>query len=76
MRGEPLELNCPFCDKGKIQVWYIPSVWGEKHSGRSSLGSGRKVTKTSDVWLIRSGCSICGKPQEEVETKLKEDNII
>jgi hypothetical protein len=31
MRGEPVELNCPFCDKGKIQCWYIPGAWIEKH---------------------------------------------
>ena len=76
MRGEPVELNCPFCDKGKIQAWYIPSVFGDKRSGRSSLGSGRKITKSSDIWLIQSGCSVCGKNQEEVEKELRKKNVI
>jgi hypothetical protein len=26
MRGEPVELDCPFCGKGKIQAWYIPGA--------------------------------------------------
>ena len=76
MRGEPLELACPFCDKGKIQCWYIPGAVQEKHSGRSSLGSGKSIKKSSDVWLIQSGCSVCGKSREEVEKKLRLDGII
>jgi len=71
-----MELACPFCDKGKISCIYIASVWGEKHSGRSSIGSGKKVTKSADVWLIQSGCPICGKSQEEVERELKKQNMI
>ena len=76
MRGEYMELACPFCDKGKIQAWYIPSVWSEKNTGRSSLGKGRSVSKSLEVWLIKSGCPICGKSQEEVEKKLREKEII
>jgi hypothetical protein len=76
MRGQYEELSCPFCDKGRIQCWYIPGVWSEKSSGRSSLGSGKKVIKSSDTWLIRSGCSHCGKSQEEVEKELRKKNII
>lgn len=75
-RIECEELTCPFCDKGKIICGHIPSVWGEKSSGRSSLGSGKKVTKSSEEWLIKSGCSVCGKSQEEVEKELKDKNII
>ena len=76
MRGEPVELACPFCDKGKIQCWYIPGAIQERRTGRSSLGSGKAVTKSSDFWLIQSGCSVCGKSLEEVEKKLGEENII
>lgn len=70
------ELLCPFCDKGRIQAGYVAGVWGEKNSGRSSIGSGKKVIKSSDTWLIQSGCSICGKSQEEVEKELRKKNII
>ncbi len=76
MRGEYTELSCPFCDKGGIQAWYIPSAWTEKRTGRSSLGRGKSVKKSSDIWLIRSGCSICGKSQGEVEKELKRKQII
>lgn len=70
------ELSCPFCDKGHIQAGYIPSVWGEKRSGRSSIGSGKKVVKSSETWLIQSGCSNCGKTAEEVEKELRKRTII
>jgi hypothetical protein len=51
-------------------------MWGEKHSGRGSLGSGRRVTKSSEEWMIQSGCSVCGKSQEDVEKELKRKGTI
>jgi len=76
MRGEPVELACPFCDKGRIQCWYIAGAVQEKRTGRSSLGSGKSITKSSDVWMIQSGCNVCGKSVEEVEKELKKQNMI
>jgi hypothetical protein len=40
MRGEPVELACPFCDKGKIQCWYIAGVWGQKMKRTKTLPGG------------------------------------
>lgn len=70
------ELSCPFCDKGKIQAGHIHGAWTERRTGRSSLGKGKAVEKSSDVWLIRSGCNICNKSSEEVEKELKKRGII
>lgn len=75
MRGEPVELACPFCDKGKIQTWYIPSSYSIKQS-RSRVIRGNQKQRNPDVWLIKSGCNVCGKSLEEVEKKLREDGII
>ena len=76
MRGEPVELACPFCDKGIIQTWHIPGAIRVKRSGARSLPGKHSISKSSDVWLIQSGCSVCGKSLEEVEKKLKEEGII
>jgi len=70
------ELPCPFCDKGRIACGYIPSVWSQKSHGKNALGSGKRKIKSNEEWLIQSGCSVCGKSQEEVEEKLKKDGII
>jgi len=75
MRGEPVELACPFCDKGKIQCWYIPASFSVKQS-RSRVIHGNKIVKSADIWLIKSGCSVCDKSAEEVEKKLKEEGVI
>ena len=75
MRGEPVELSCPFCDKGKIQCWFIPGAISVRQK-RSRVMRGNEKSKSSDVWLIQSSCSICGKSQEEVEEKLREKGII
>jgi hypothetical protein len=76
MRGEYTELAYPFCDKRKIETWRIPSVWIEKRTGKSSLGKGKSVKKTSEIWIIKSGCNICGKSAEEVKKELKRKQII
>jgi hypothetical protein len=76
MRGQYEELNCPFCDKGKIQAWHIPSFWQEKRSVTATFGSRRNLKRTQDIWNIKSGCNICGKSQEEVEKKLKEEGFL
>ena len=76
MRGEPVELACPFCDKGKIQCWFIPGTVSVKISGARSLPGKTSKHKSSDTWLVQSGCSVCNKSQEEVEKKLKKKGII
>ena len=76
MRSEYTELACLFCDKGKIQAWYIPGAWTEKRTGRSSLGRGRSVIKSTDIWLIKSGCNVCGELQEEIEKELRRKGVI
>ncbi len=70
------ELACPFCDKGRIGCLFFAGAWQEKRTGRNALGSGKSVTKSSDVWIVQSGCSVCGKSQEEVEKRLKQEGII
>jgi len=76
MRGQYEELSCPFCDKGKIKCWYIPGVWSQKRVVTGSLPGKRSVRKSSDIWIIQSGCSVCGKSQEEVEKELRKKGII
>ncbi|MEM5882974.1 MAG: hypothetical protein QXQ77_01895 [Candidatus Aenigmatarchaeota archaeon] len=75
MRGEYTELTCPFCDKGRIQAWYIPGAVSVK---RGSCRGLPKFTrhKSPDVWIIKSGCDVCGKSQEEVEKELRRKGII
>lgn len=70
------QLPCPFCKDGLINCMYVPSVWGEKRGGRTSLGSGKRITKSREQWIIQSGCSKCGKSQEEVEKELRAKEMI
>jgi hypothetical protein len=76
MRGEPVELDCPFCGKGKIQAWYIPGAITVKRSSSRALPGKFSKIKSSDVWIIQSGCNVCGKSQEEVEKKLRKEDVI
>lgn len=74
MRGQYEELICPFCDKGKIACWYIPATFSVKQQ-RSRVLRGNQKQKNAEVWLIRSGCNVCNRTQEEVEKRLKNNGI-
>jgi hypothetical protein len=76
MRGEPVELACPFCDKGKIQCWYIPGAISVRNKSTSTFGKVKQKSKSNDIWLIKSGCNVCNKTSEEVEKELKSKGII
>ena len=76
MAGQYEVLSCPFCDKGQITCLYFPSVMTEKRSVTATFGGKSKKKLTSEIWLIQSGCSNCGKNQEEVEKELKRKDII
>ncbi len=76
MVGQYEELSCPFCDRGRISALYIAGAWTVKRSGARSLPGKTSKHKSSDQWLIQSGCSVCGKGQEEVEKKLRENGAI
>ncbi len=76
MVGQYEELSCPFCDKGVIQAIYIAGAWSVKSSGKNSLGSGKSARRSSDVWLIKNGCGICGKSAGEVEKELRRKSLI
>jgi hypothetical protein len=76
MRGEPLELECPFCGKGNIRVWYIPGVWSFKRKSTKTLPGHGTLIKSKDIHIIQSGCDLCGKSKEEVEKELKKRGVI
>lgn len=76
MAGQYEELSCPFCDKGRIACLYFPGAWSHKMKRTKTLPGSGSVSKSSDTWLIKSGCSICGKTQEEVEKELRKQGTI
>ncbi len=75
MGFEYSELICPFCDKGKITCMYVPSSFSVKQNKSRVMGSSKKI-RNPDIWVIKSGCYICGRTREEVEKELKNRNII
>ena len=69
-------LKCPFCDKGEISCKYFPSATTIKRGGRTALGKTKTLYKSKEVWIILSGCKVCGKSREEVEKEFKRRGII
>jgi hypothetical protein len=76
MRGSYEELPCPLCEKGKIACWHIPATWSFKRKSTKTLPGLGTPIKSKDIYIIQSGCNLCGKSKEEVERELKKKNII
>ena len=76
MVGQYEELSCPFCDKGRIPCLYIPGITSVKRERSATFGSKTKKMKSSDIWLIKSGCTSCGESQAEIEKELKVKELI
>lgn len=76
MPGQYEVLLCPFCEKGEIQCLYFPSVIQEKRRVSATFGAKSERKRSSETWIIQSGCSLCGKSAEEVEKELKKRGII
>lgn len=66
---EEFELDCPFCNKGKIKVLHLPFI-SRTSMGKCRAGRGGKVF-SKERYEILAGCSNCGKPKKEIEKVFK-----
>ena len=69
-------LACPFCDKGQIECGHVPSRLHVRTRATATFGKSRSSYKTAELWIVKSGCSVCGKSAEEVEKELKRKGDI
>jgi hypothetical protein len=69
-------IKCPFCNKGDIQLTHFLGATRIKIKKTATFGSKTQKTRTSDTWIVSSKCFVCGKTQEEIEKKLKEEGLI
>lgn len=68
---QEIMLECPFCGrKGVKSLYYPPSIRAK--TSRVSAGAKTKLYKINEIYEIVSGCSKCGKSQEEVEKAFRE----
>ena len=70
-KPENIILKCPYCDKDTIKAYYIPPMM---QSSTSRAATGRKTIlyQRGERYEILSGCSNCGKSQNEVKIAFKE----
>lgn len=76
MPGQYEVLPCPFCEKGQIQCLYFPGATKVRSRSSATFGKIKERVKSSDAWIIQSGCNVCGKNQEEVEKELRRKEVI
>ncbi len=71
------EIECPFCNKGKIKVLYKPSMIRFTASSSASVGTKRKAFRTQEKYeVLVNKCPNCGKTKKEIEKRLKEGKPI
>jgi len=68
-------LECPFCKKGIIEIIERPS--SHKHKRTYGAGKGSIYMKIKEQFIVATQkCPECGKSNEEITKKWKEDGII
>jgi len=65
-------VECPFCKKETVKAIYYPPVLQMKKSRSAATGTKTKFYHTKEKLEIISGCSNCGKSQEEIVKALEE----
>ncbi|MGI0086810.1 MAG: hypothetical protein ACREBI_02470 [Nitrosotalea sp.] len=68
-------LACSFCKKGQISCIWFPSAISIKRNITASLPGKGSVSKSRNIWIVKSGCSECGKSQDEVEKQFQKEGF-
>ena len=61
-----IELECPFCKKGKIATFFVDS-YNAGVVSRISAGRKEKTYKVPAEYKILGGCPECGKSKKDVQ---------
>lgn len=67
-KGE-IELECPFCHRGKVKTFHKEGYLQAKTS-RISAGAKTKYYKTPDTYEVLEDCPNCGKKKREIQKAL------
>ncbi len=68
--------DCPFCGARSISVVRYPSSISVKRSKTASLPGSKGFHRSPDVYVVKGGCSKCGKTMEEVEAKFTQEGML
>jgi sarcosine oxidase delta subunit len=64
-QGE-MEIECPFCSKGKI-IMYHKEGYLQAKTSRISAGAKVTMRRVGDKYIVKTNCPNCGKTKEEIE---------
>jgi hypothetical protein len=56
-------------------MWF-PSAVSVKRNVTASLPGKGSLNKSKESWIVKSGCSECGKSLEDVEKQLRKEGYI
>jgi predicted RNA-binding Zn-ribbon protein involved in translation (DUF1610 family) len=70
MVKENLQMKCPFCGKGDIEVLFVPSSVRFKKGPYG--GSRGGAIRSQEATLVQTDCPTCGKTKQEIEKALRD----
>lgn len=68
-KGE-IELECPFCEKGKVKTFYKEGYM-QAHTSRISSGAKTKHFQRPETYEVLEDCPNCGKTKKEIQKALE-----
>lgn len=73
MSKQSLSFKCPFCNKGKIDALYFPSV---KNYIGGPHGVGKKlITHSKEDLIVENDCPVCGKNHKEIKKAYEKGKV-
>ena len=68
---------CPFCDKGVIEVLVRPKSYrlSKQTGGKGGRATVKRKVESQTIVLSQS-CSVCGKTNEEINKKFRDDGVL
>jgi len=69
-RHDETEMECPFCEKGKIRV-YCQEGYLQAKTSRISAGAKQTYHRVGEKHIVRDDCPACGKSKQEIQDVLE-----
>lgn len=64
-KGE-VELDCPFCHKGRIKTFHKEGYF-QARTSRISAGAKTKYYTKQDIYEVLEDCAVCGAKKKDVQ---------
>lgn len=68
-RQSETEIECPFCEKGKVKTYYREGYM-QAHTSRISGKSATRSQQKGEIYRVLEDCPHCGAKKKDIQAKI------